>query len=185
LNEVRAFVAETPAFRARDIELIVGDKAYALLLLHNLVRRGEIHRVTKGWYSRLDDPVVSVFAFKPSYLGLHEALSLHGLWEQETNVVLITPRPLRRGARSVMGNTVLVRRIERNRFFGFEYLNYDGFVVPVSDVEKTLIDMVYFRENPDEDVLAEVRKRSDLGKLNSYLAAYPSRFGRRVRKVLG
>jgi len=184
MGRVKSFIAETPAFRARDVELIVGDRAYALLLLHNLARRGEIHRVTRGWYSRLDDPIVSVFAFKPSYLALQEALSLHGLWEQETNPVLLTPRPLRTGARGVMGSTVILRRIEGRRFFGFDYMSYDGLAVPVSDVEKTLIDLAYFGETPDEDVLAEIRKRCDLEKLRKYLGAYPRPFGRKVLALI-
>ena len=180
MGKVKSFISETPAFRARDVELIVKDGAYSLLLLHNLTKRGEIHRVTRGWYSRLDDPIVSVFAFKPAYLGLQEALSLHGLWEQETNVVLLTPRPVRTGAREVMGSTVIVRRIEGSRFFGFDYMSYGEFAVPVSDVEKTLVDLAYFGEVPDEDVLAEIGKRCDVEKLRGYLRAYPERFGRKV-----
>jgi predicted transcriptional regulator of viral defense system len=184
LGKVREFIGQTPAFRARDVELIVGDRGYALLMLHNLVKKGEIHRVTRGWYSRLDDPVVSVFAFKPAYLGLEEALSLHGLWDQETNVVLVTPRVVRTGVRKVMGSTVLVRKIERSRFFGYEYVKYDGLVVPVSDVEKTLIDLVYYGVPPDEGVMAEIKKRVDLRKLNGYLEAFPRGFGRRARALV-
>ncbi|MDE1854249.1 MAG: hypothetical protein KGI38_10970 [Thaumarchaeota archaeon] len=184
LDEVRAFMGQTPAFRARDIELIVKNRAYALLLMHNLVKRGEVHRITRGWYSRLDDPVVTVFAFKPAYLGLQEALSLQGLWEQETNVILITPRAVRRGERSIMGSKVFVRKVDKKRFFGFEYLSQDGFAVPVSDVEKTLIDLVYFGETPDDEVLAEIRRRADIRRLSRYLEAYPGDFGRRVRSLL-
>lgn len=184
MEKVKSFVEGTPAFRARDVELIVGDRAYALLLLHNLAKRGEIHRVTAGWYSRLDDPIVAVFAFKPCYLALQEALSIHGLWEQETNPVLLTPRPFRTGARRVMGSTVIVRRIEGKRFFGFDYVSYDGFAVPVSDVEKTLIDLAYFGETPDGDVLAEIRRRCDVKKLKSYLGAYPTPFRRRVLALI-
>lgn len=183
-DAVMAFIAGTPAFRARDIQVIVGDRGYALLLLHNLVKAGRIHRVTRGWYSALDDPVVSVFAFKPAYLGLQEALSMHGLWEQETNVVLVTPRNLRRGARKVMGSTVLIRKVKKPRYFGFEYMDYGGFLVPVSDTEKTLIDLVYFGETPDEGVLKQIREKCDADTLDRYLKAYPARFARRVRELL-
>lgn len=184
LDEVRAFIDKTPAFRARDIELMVGDRAYSLLLLHNLAKRGEVHRITKGWYSTLDDPVVSVFAFRPAYLGLQEALSLHGLWEQETNVVLLTPRMLRAGTRNVMGSNVVVHRIVKERFFGFEYLKYGEFFVPVSDVEKTLIDLVYFDQTPSREVLTEIRSKVGAKKVQVYLRAYPEDFRRRLRSLL-
>ena len=122
LDEVRRFVEGTPAFRTKDIEQLVGSRPYARLLTHNLAKKGVVHRLTRGWYSRMDDPVVSVFAFRPAYLGLQEALSIHGLWEQETNVVLVTPRAVRSGERSVMGSRVTVRRIKRRHFFGFDFL---------------------------------------------------------------
>ena len=78
-----------------------------------------VHRLTQGWYSRLDDPVVSVFALKPAYLGVQEALSVRGLWEQETNVVLVTSRVVRSGERNVMGSRVIVRRLRKDHGFGF------------------------------------------------------------------
>ena len=184
LNEVKELIGKTPAFRARDIEIIVKDRGYPLLLLHNLAKRGDIHRVTKGWYSRLEDPIVSVYAFKPAYLGLQEALGIHGLWEQETNVTLVTPRLVRRGVRQIMGCRVLVRSIAKERFFGFEYVRYDGLVVPVSDVDKTLIDLVYFGETPDKEVIAEIRKRSLTERVELYLRKYPLHVRRRVNALL-
>jgi len=184
IEEVRRFAKETPAFRAKDVELMVGESDYAHLLLHNLAKRREIHRVTKGWYSVLDDPVVSVFAFKPAYLALQEALSLHGLWEQETNVVLLTPRMVRPGMRAVMGSRVLVRRVKRPYFFGFDYVKYGDFFVPVSDVEKTLIDLVYFGEAPDSEVLSEIKEKATKEKLDQYLKAYPASFRREVGSLL-
>lgn len=184
LDKVRAFVQTTPAFRARDVQLLVGDRGYALQLLHNLARRGEVRRVTKGWYSSHDDPVVSVFAFKPAYLGLQEALSLRGISEQETNVVLVTPRKVRPGIRTVMGANVLVRRIEKKRFFGFDYVKYDDFFVPVSDIEKTLIDLVYYGEAPDSRIVAEAKGRVDSRKMDGYLRSYPIDFKRRMRSIL-
>ncbi|MBI3859141.1 MAG: hypothetical protein HY296_02715 [Thaumarchaeota archaeon] len=185
LGNVRALIGKTPAFRARDAELIVGDRAYAMLLLHHLAKKGEVHRITRGWYSKLDDPVVSVFAFRPAYLGLQEALSLHGLWEQETNVVLVTTLKVRTGPRTMMGSRVVVHRIDGSRFFGLEYLRYDGFFVPVSDVEKTLIDLVYFRASPGQEAIEALKKRVDRRKLNTYLREYTEGFGKQVLRTAG
>jgi len=184
LNKIREFLKTTPIFRAKDAELIVKDKNYSNLLLHNLVRRGEIKRVTRGWYSLHEDPIVSVFCFRPAYIGLQESLSLHDLWEQETNVVIATTRKVRTGLREIMGSNVIIHRISQKFFFGFESFNYGNFFVPVSDIEKTLIDLVYFNETPGKDILREIKKRINREKLRSYLKHYPLKFRKRVEKLL-
>jgi len=185
LDSVRRLVASTPVFKARDVELVVGDKNYALLMLHNLAKRGEIHRVTRGWYSRADDPVVAVFALAPAYLGLQEALSCRGLWEQESNVVVVTPGKAKPGIRFSMGSRVVVHRIDPRYFFGFDYVPYGEFSVPVSDVEKTLVDLIYFAESPGAEVVRELIERCDEKVLRMYLSRYPTTFVSRFNKESG
>jgi predicted transcriptional regulator of viral defense system len=181
IDAVRRFAHSTPAFRARDVELLVGDRGYALLMLHNLAKRGEVNRVSRGWYSATGDPVVTVFTLQPAYLGLQEALSLRGLWEQETNVVLVTSGKAGPGTRAVMGGTVVVHRIAPKYFFGFDHIPYGAFMVPVSDIEKTLIDFAYFGESPGEEVLKSLAEKADKKVLAGYLGRYPGAFARRFR----
>jgi len=183
INKIREFIKSVPVFRVRDIELLVGNRNYAHLILHKLAKKGEIKRVVKGWYSLHDDPIVSVFCFKPAYVGLQEALSLHNLWEQETNVVIITTKKVRVGIREILGNNVILRTIEPKYFFGFDLIRYENFFVPVSDIEKTLIDFVYFKENLARETLREIIKRIDKQKLIEYLKKYPSKFRQKVRKL--
>lgn len=176
VGKVRAFIRTTPAFRAKDVELLVGDGRYASLLLHNMEKRGEAKRITKGWYSVTDDPVVGVFAFRPAYLGLQEALSLRNLWEQETNVVIVSASKVRPGVRDIMGSTAVVRRIKPEHFFGFDYIAYGDIFLPVSDAEKTLIDLVYFGDLPGKDVLESLMRDADRRKLREYLLRYTEGF---------
>ena len=184
LPEVKEFIKKTPAFLARDIELIVKNKRYAHLLLHNLGKKEEIYRLTKGCYSKAPDPILAVFCFKPAYLGLQEALSLHDLWEQETNPVIITPRRVREGVRQVLGNNIVIYRISPRYFFGFEFLRCEDVFLPVSDIEKTLVDLIYFKNFPSEKTLREIKKRIKPEKLNSYLKHYPQDFRLAIRKTI-
>jgi predicted transcriptional regulator of viral defense system len=184
INKIREFIKSVPVFRVRDIELLVGNRNYAHLILHKLTKKGEIKRVVKGWYSLHDDPIVSVFCFKPAYVGLQEALSLHNLWEQETNVVVITTKKVRVGIREILGNNVILRTIEPKYFFGFDLIKYENFFVPVSDIEKTLIDFVYFKESLTRETLREIIKRMNKQKLIEYLKKYPARFSEKVRKIV-
>jgi predicted transcriptional regulator of viral defense system len=184
IKKLREFIKSVPVFRVRDIELLVGNRNYAHLILHKLTKKEEIKRVIKGWYSLYEDPIVSVFCFKPAYIGLQEALSLHNLWEQETNVVIITTKKVRAGIREIFGNNVILRRIEPKYFFGFDLLNYENFFIPVSDIEKTLIDFVYFNETLTKETLIEIIKHIDKQKLIEYLKKYPSKFRLKVKKLV-
>ena len=63
-------------------------------------------------------------------------------------------------------------------------MKYGEFFVPVSDVEKTLIDLVYFNEIPSEDVLNEAKHMIDKNKLKEYLTIYPSKIKDKIRRVI-
>jgi predicted transcriptional regulator of viral defense system len=184
LNKIREFSKSTPVFRTKDVELLVKNKNYSYLILHKLAKRGEIKRITKGWYSLHEDPVISVFCFKPAYIGLQEALSLHELWEQETNVVIVTAKKVRTGIRKILDSNVILHRIKQKYFFGFDYLKYENFFIPVSDIEKTLIDLVYFNEIPGKNVLREIKKQIDKKKLEKYLKNFPLKFRKRVHDLI-
>lgn len=55
-------------------------------------------------------------------MGLQDALSIHNLWEQETIPIIIITRKIRQGIRKVLDLNVLIRRIDKKYFFGFDYI---------------------------------------------------------------
>jgi predicted transcriptional regulator of viral defense system len=177
-----------PAFTAGDARLFLSglgaSDGYASLLLTNLVRKGELRRIKRGVYTFGQDPMLAGFAFSPSYHGLQDALSLLELWDQETNAVIVTPLRVRTGMKEMLGGKVMIRRIDRRLFFGFDSLRYFDYWLQVSDVEKTLIDFVYFREPLQDAVLAGMREKIDKKKLDAYLKRCPGWVRRRVRSVL-
>ena len=188
VNLVREHFGNHPLFSFRDLGIFLSkqgiSKNYAFLLVHNLLKKGEIHRLTKGFYTFQNDVSVAGFAFSPFYYGLQNALSLRNLWEQETNPVILTPRKVRTGLRQVMDSNVLVRRIQRKMFFGFDLVKYYDFWLPVSDAEKTLIDFVYFKEPLPEDALSELKKKIRQKTLKSYLKKCPSFLRKRIKILL-
>ncbi len=184
LKKVEEFFGKTPVVSTRDVKKFVEKKNYSYLLLHNLIRTGKVKRVMKGFYSVYDDPIVAVFCFRPAYIGLQEALSFHGLWDQETATVIVTAKKVRCGIRKIFGTNVFVRRIKPEYLFGFELIDYGKFFIPISDVEKTLIDLFYFDEPIDKEVLRRIKEEIDKKRLSSYLARYPKRIKKRVRSFL-
>lgn len=161
-----------------------GKKDYVYLLLNNMTKKGEIKRITKGYYSLYEDPVLAVFCFRPSYLGLQSALSIHNLWEQETIPVIITSKTVRLGIRKVDGSNILLKRVLARYFFGFKYVKDGEFYVPVSDIEKTFLDMVYFNQKMDEDLLKELKNKINRKKLKDYLKEYPLKFSLKALRFL-
>jgi predicted transcriptional regulator of viral defense system len=160
-------------FSIKDAELFLmqggASKDYARLMLYNLRKKGEIKRLKRGYYSFDEDLDIVGFIFEPFYYGLQEALSLQGLWGQGTNPVIITTRKVRTGMRSILGRNIIIRHIQKKMFFGYEPKRVKDRFMPVSDIEKTLIDFVYFKSALPDDVLREIIKRLDRNKLERYL----------------
>jgi len=187
INAVREHFASRPVFRIRDVKVFLNKQgasdAYIYLLVHNLVKRGEIKRLTRGIYTFRTEAEVTGFAFSPFYYGLQDALSFRKIWEQETNSIVITPRRVRSGQRTIAGAKTVVRRIDRRMFFGFDTIRFHDLYLPVSDVEKTLIDFLYFREPLRKDVLETMREQIRKDVLTSYLKRTPEYVKEALKKL--
>ncbi len=187
LKEVEALFRKSPVVTYQSIERVIKHKKkvkqYVKLFIHLLLKKGKIKRLAKGYYTARDDPSLAVFCFQPAYLGLQDALSFHRLWEQETVPVVITSRKVRPGIRKVLGENILIRRIEKKYFFGVEYQPFGPMALPYSDLEKTFLDIIYFKESLGEEALVEFRKRMDRKKLSFYLKKYPQKFRKNIEEV--
>jgi len=179
IKKVREFLKNTPVADLRSISALVGDKNYAYVVMNHLLKREEVKRITRGYYTVHDDPSLLVYCLKPAYIGLQDAMSFHNLWEQETSPIIVTSRMVRSGIRKVMGHNALVRRISREYLFGYEYHRCGDFSLPISDVEKTFIDMVYFGEI-EKSMVRWFETRIDREKLERYLKKYPINFKDKV-----
>lgn len=179
LPEVEALLEKSPVVSFDSIEKIVtgrkNKKQYAKQLIRNLLLKGKVHKLAKGWYTSRDDAQLAVFCFQPAYLGMQDALSFHSLTEQETIPVIVTIQRVKQGIRNIMGINVLVRRIKKEYFFGFESYEQNGMYLPYSNIEKTLIDMLYFRENISKEVLNCILKKMDTKRFGDYLKRYPEK----------
>ena len=185
LHKIKEFCRKSPVVDIYSLKKLIGEnKEYVHLMLNKLVQQHELYRITRGMYSTHDDPVLAVFCFKPAYIGLQEALSIHNLWEQETNAVILSTKIVREGVRNVFGNNILIKRLKPEYFFGFEYIQYGDWVVPVSDIEKTCIDMAYFNQPIDKQLMHEFKKRINKKKLKEYLEKYDKNIREKVLDLM-
>ncbi len=185
-KQIEELFKKGPVVNFNSIERIIKSKRnikqYSKQLVRNLLLKGKIKRLTKGYYSIYEDPSLNVFCFQPSYLGLQDALSIHNLWEQETIPIIITSKKVRQGLRKTKLGNILIRRIDKKYLFGVEYKKIGNFYLPYSDMEKTFIDMIYFKQKIDGGVLINIKKSIDKKKLNAYLKSYPKRFKKSLDK---
>lgn len=159
-----------------------GSGAYAKQLLRNMASQNKIKNLGNGFYTTRNDPQLCVFCFKPAYLGLQDALSYHDLWEQETIPIILTSKKIRSGIRNVLGMNILVRKISQKYMFGYEQDKNTS--LPYSDMEKTLIDLVHFKEKINPEIIAKFKKKINILKLNKYLVHYPKRTRNTVMNLM-
>jgi predicted transcriptional regulator of viral defense system len=193
LKKIEALFEKSPVVDFKSINRIIKEKGksnYAKLLISNMIKRGKIKKIGKGFYTKFDDISLSVFCYKPACLGLQSALSHHNLWEQETIPVIITTRKVRRGIRKIDKNNILIRNISKKYSFGFEYSKEENkniedrsFYIPYSDIEKTFIDMIFFRQKISEETLKNIKLEINKKKLQEYLKVYPVFFRKKVFSV--
>src|SRR3989338_11003578 len=160
IDDIRKFFKKSPVVDIGSLKRFITkkNKDYIYLVINNLLRKKEIKKITKGFYTIHEDPSLIVFCFKPAYLGLQNAMSFHNLWEQETNPVVVTVKNVRRGIRSVFGRNTLVRKIDKRYIFGFEYYKDGDFYFTYSDIEKTFIDLIYFKEHLDDEAITTFKE---------------------------
>lgn len=180
MRKIEELFKKSPIVSFNSINMIINNKGYTKQLIRNLVLKGKIKKLTKGYYTLYEDPSLLVLCLQPAYLGLQDALSFHNLWEQETIPVIITTRKIRQGIRKVIGTNVLIRRLDKKYFFGLDYYKVGDFCLPYSDVEKTILDMVYFKENINKKIIKNVKK----DKLILYLKHYPRKLSDNMKQKI-
>jgi predicted transcriptional regulator of viral defense system len=179
LTRILRLFEKSPVVSYATIERTIGNAAYSRLFLHNLVRNKKIFRLAKGFYTAHAETSLAVHCFHPAYLGL-QSLSAHGVSEQETIPVILTTSKARVGLHPVMDSKILVRRLDKKHFFGFNTLHEGDYYIPYSDLEKTFIDMVVFRQLLTPEAIKEIKKRIQIRKLHAYLESYSPQTIKRV-----
>ncbi|MGC9037485.1 MAG: type IV toxin-antitoxin system AbiEi family antitoxin domain-containing protein [Candidatus Micrarchaeia archaeon] len=169
LNDAKRFMSKLGA-----------SEAYAKLFIHNQVKKHRIFALGNGYYTFSNNEAVVGFRFAPFYYGLEYALTIRRLWTQMANPVVITATKAKPGEKEIMGHRIIVRRIAKKMMFGFEYVKYSGLFVPVSDIEKTVIDFAYYRIRLEDEVVRVLLDNADKHKLR----VYASKSGVRVRRSI-
>ena len=178
-NEIISHFAKYPVFTYRDVELYLKGKGKRTgnlpRTISYLKSSGRLYTIRKGSYTLKRDSAVAGFAFTPFYYGLLSALTIRDLWTQDSRPEILTLRKVRNSRMHIFGdpkNTIFVHHVPAKYFFGFEVIGYAGLKVPVSDPEKTLIDLFYYKVRLSIQDYGGLLKAIDRRKLAEYLKFY-------------
>ncbi len=153
---VRVLSAAGDVIRVDDVVTALRlDRARAAQRLSRWAEQGWLRRVGRGAYVAasidtlglkhvLDDPWVLVPAlFAPAYVGGRTAAEHWGLTEQVfRDVVVMTARSVRRKRQERHGAIFSLKRVDQRKIFGICYVWRRQTRVPVSDVHRTIVDML-------------------------------------------
>ena len=118
--------------------------------------------------------------YKPSYISMETALSYYNLIPEA--VYLFTGISTRKTMlfQSELGN-YQYRKIKKELFFGYSIIQIGDFDIKIANVEKTVLDYLYFNIIDDRKALdglrinrLAAREMIDQGKLRNYLCLYNS-----------
>ncbi|MEW5759026.1 MAG: hypothetical protein AB1755_06140 [Candidatus Omnitrophota bacterium] len=203
--------------RLRDIEDIIAasgkivtacdiykvlDKKYSKFVIKKLVYELKV----KGWFVPLKrglyfisdissrdfvniSPIIIAAAFdKDSYVSLDSALSYYGLFEQMLrSVSSVTKHRSRKYV--FQDNTYRYLKINKKLYFGFTTENIEGCYVKVAELEKVILDYLYFKNGTYAiDLLLEklqkAKEKINFQKFIDYAKKFPEATKRKLGFIL-
>jgi predicted transcriptional regulator of viral defense system len=171
--------------RAEVVDLLGGSVKSADHVIEALRRKGWLERATWGEYllippeqgpDALGDSNLLALASRianPYYIGFSSAASHYGLTTQHRNVIFVVT-PVRLREREIGESRVQIVNQSQSKFFGFEPVDVLGYMVMISDREKTAIDCIDRTDlaggvGEAATILATASRRFDWTKAADYL----------------
>jgi predicted transcriptional regulator of viral defense system len=179
VKDIARHFSDYPVFTNRDLALYFRTRKLKASNLSRLLSymkaSGKLYAVRRGVYTFRKDAMLSGFAYSPFYYGLLSALTIMGFWTQNSKPDIITIRKVRTSAVSIFGDEkerIFVHHIPAKYFFGFDIVKYGTLKVPVSDPEKTLIDLFYYKVTLPIQNYSELLRAINRNKIHEYLKRY-------------
>ncbi|MDE1825956.1 MAG: hypothetical protein KGH61_05670 [Candidatus Micrarchaeota archaeon] len=177
-NRVIEKFSAYPVFTYRDVRLSFNRSvkdANIFRALSYLKSTGRLFAIAKGRYTFNKDSAITGFAYAPFYYGLLYAMSIRELWTQNTMPEIVTLKTVRKGKAHAFGrggSMISLHHSTPKHFFGFETIRYGKLSLPVSDPEKTLIDLFYYKTRLATQNYSGLLRAVNAAKLNRYLTEY-------------
>ena len=162
-------------FTLNDLVKTTGQKKEVLKsTLTRLVKQKKLVRIKKNYYSlsQIQNKFKLQQVFHETYIALYSALEYYQSTTQRyNNLDLITNKLLK--TQKVNQTTIKFHKVKNKFFFGFVKVNINNSQVFISNIEKTIIDCVYFSSKmyltDINDFINKYKHEIDLELLTVYL----------------
>lgn len=166
--------------------------------VYELKEKGWLVPLKRGLYFVADissrgfvgaSPFVIAGAFtKDSYVSMESALSFYGLFEQMLRTVSSVTKH-RHKSYGFQENTYKYFKIKKSLYFGFKTDSLDGYYINIAELEKALLDYLYFKNSTYAiDLIIEkmdrMAGRVDMKKLIRYAREFPETTKRKLGFML-
>ena len=161
---------EKAVFSINEISRLIGKpKNIAAVYANRMQKKGLLFRIEKNRLSVSDDIfiVASQLGF-PSYLGLSTALYLNNVLPQIIDrIYIISPKQKRQ--MMIFDTDIIFIKFKPDMMFGYKKIRKGNSFVFVSDLEKTIIDILISRRYFNLGSVIQALKKADTEKLACYL----------------
>ena len=143
-------------------------KSIASVYINRMLKKKLIFRLERGKLSLNEDPFISAsqIAF-PAYLSLSSALYLHGIIKQVPDkIYLITS--MKKKSLNIFGMSVILIKVNPKLMFGYSQEKKGESYIYLADIEKAVIDSLYFLRYCRIIYILEAIKKANTEKLESY-----------------
>ncbi len=202
IKDIEDIIASSGKIAAtNDIHKAIG-KQYSRFVfkkrIYELKEKGWLIPLRRGLYFISDissrgfvniSPIVIAGAFgKDSYVSLDSALSHYGFFEQMLRAVTsVTTLKTRKYV--FQNNTYRFLKINKKLYFGFRTENIEGYYAKIAELEKVVLDYLYFKNDTYSiDLLLEKLQRAkdtiDFKKLFTYARKFPEATKRKLGFIL-
>lgn len=178
INKIAKKFSDYPVFTYRDVKIYlnneISDNSLRGLISY-MKKRGDLYIIRKGFYSFKKDSIISGYLFDPFYYGMDFAMTCREIWDQLVQPCIITVKRVKKNKINLFSDKnffVEVHHIPIKYFFGYSLIVYNERIIPVSDAEKILIDLVYFRKKISKNAYILLCKKINKKKLMAYLMEY-------------
>lgn len=175
-----------PVFSVSDIYKALPDFDNRRLV--EWQNKGYILKIRRGYYcfaDRLQSEGFLKYAankiYNPSYVSLESGLAYYGLIPEETFMVTSVSSRNTAEFQTSIGN-FRYRHFKKGLFFGYQLVSVDDIVYRIGEVEKVILDYLYFSKIDSYDKMEGVRFNSfqimevvDFENLSEYQSVFKSK----------
>jgi predicted transcriptional regulator of viral defense system len=164
---------ERAVFTVIDIARVGNvSKKSASVYINRMLKKKLLFRIEKNKVSITDDHfIVASQIILPAYLSLTTALYLLNAIQQVVDkVYVITTR--QKKSKEVFGVKTHFIKVDSNLMFGYSKVRKGNSFIMLADIEKTILDCLYFQRYCSLQYLCEALKKADIVKLESYVKRF-------------